>query len=147
MTPRVKRILVLFSLFLNIGFCAAAAYHIALPHHFISPKRALDAALTEMKVSPQQHKELMTLESTLHINMRDWWKQTYDLKMDNVNALTLPNGPDINRLNENLEKELSLLKTYNLKNRKLFIQSLSILGPEKSRELALAMLHKIRRPR
>ena len=141
MTITAKRILILFSVCLNIGFLAMASYHIVNdgPPNF-SPHRRFMHLLNRVDMSEGQREAMLALENQLHKGMKQWKKELLAIKTDSIQALTLPDGPDTTRLAANREAEMPLIRTRNDRMQTMFLKALDILGPEKLKELGTRLI-------
>ncbi|WP_461211374.1 hypothetical protein [Desulfocurvus sp. DL9XJH121] len=142
----MKRILILFSVCLNLGFLAAAAHHAMSDDPRIpKPRRLLMQALDGMDVSGQQREAMLALEDRIHANMRQWRDEALDIKTDTIEAMTRAEGPDLERLATNRETELDLLRRHGLQTQNIFLEALGILGPDKLRTLGNSMIEAVRK--
>ncbi|MGE4299118.1 MAG: hypothetical protein AB7E47_13955 [Desulfovibrionaceae bacterium] len=142
MNLTVKRVLILFSICLNLGFLAAAAHH-ALYHDSFRQRRHFLTALEGVEMSDAQRKAMLALDDRLRDNMAQWRQETRHLKTDSIEAMTAEGGPDTARLTANLDEEARILRDTLGKANSIFMESLDILGREKTRQFGTALLASV----
>jgi len=145
MSLTLKRILILFSVCLNIGFLASAAHH-ALTHDDVSkPRRHFTDALDSVEMSDVQRRAMVALEDRLHANMIQFRQESLQIKKDNLEALTLTGGPDQERMDANLDEEVGVMRRRLKMANDIFMEGLDILGPEKLRQFGNALVENVGR--
>lgn len=144
MSLTVKRFLILFSVCLNIGFLASAAYN-ALSHDGDSRhRRHFSAALAGVEMSDAQRQAMLALEDRLRANMAQWKEETRRLKTDSFEAMTAEGGPDLARLEANLDQEAGIMRGRLGEASTIFLEVLDILGREKTRQFGRALLDSVK---
>lgn len=145
MNLTIKRILILFSICLNIGFVAAAVHHSLGDNAERGPRGAFQHVLAEMEMNDAQRDVMNGIEDRMHENMQRWKERLLAIKADGLEAMTRPEGPDTTRLDADLDKEAALMREKNLEMRALFLEARDVLGPEKLRVLGTRMLQHHRK--
>ncbi|MBU1002980.1 MAG: hypothetical protein KKE73_10710 [Proteobacteria bacterium] len=137
-----KRILILFSLFLNIGFVTAATHH-AL---FFNPdSRGHDLALRELKaldIPEPKRQTLLEEEQLFHQGLRSYFEERQALMHDRMLVLTTPGDPDVQRLEQLAQAELILTQRKTETTSRFLLQMRKEIGPEKTRQFIERMLAK-----
>ena len=139
MNLTVKRLLILFSVCLNIGFLASAAHH-ALSEDMPRPRRIFIKALDSVDMSDVQRRAMLALDDRLHGSMSQWRQETLDIKRDSFDAMTAEDGPDQARLEANLDREVAIMRDRIKEANSIFVQGLDILGREKLRQFGESLL-------
>lgn len=144
MKRTTKRILIIFSVCLNIGFIAMTVGH----HLFgygpagFRPYQVFVHSMRELDMTEAQRQAMDDVREQLKSGIGPFKEKIKISKRDFFEALTAPGGPDKARLEANMESEMALIRTRLSEVRGQFVQALDILGPEKTRELGLMMIRK-----
>ncbi|BBD07110.1 hypothetical protein [Desulfovibrio ferrophilus] len=134
MKLRTKRILILFSIFLNIGFIAAAAHHALF---FTAPDRGHNLAvhqINQLKIPESKRRILLEAELQLHQAMGDFHQKRESNMNKRMLELTGIEPPTLQRLEALTEQQL-LLHRYKIETATTFLLRMrEEVGPEKTRE-------------
>lgn len=140
MSLTLKRILIIFSVCLNIGFLASAAHHALSQEDQSRFRRHFVEALDSVDVSDVQYRAMLALEDRLHENMSQWRKETLHIKADSFEAMTAAGAPDRERMEANLDKEADIMRRRLEMAGEIFLEGRDVLGPEKLRRFGRALL-------
>ena len=140
MSLTAKRILILFSVCLNIGFLASAGHHWLSRDDASWHRRHFTEALDTVGVSQVQQRAMLALEDRLHENMVQWRRETRRLKTGNFEAMTAPDGPDTARMDANLDEEVAIMRRRVKAANEIFMEGRDILGPETLRRFGDALI-------
>ena len=143
-----KRILILFSVCLNIGFVASGLMHHLLgpPPGEFKPFRILKEAVHEIDMSDAQREAMQAIQDRIRQSNAPFKDEISDVKRDFFEALSAPGGPDEPRLDVNMETEMRMVRSRISEFRGMFREILDVLGPEKTRQLGMTIIRKHRHP-
>lgn len=143
-----KRILILFSVFLNIGFVASGLMHHLLgpPQGEFRPYRIFAEAAHEIDMTDAQREAMRAIQDRLRESNAPFKDEISAVKRDFFEALSAPGGPDEPRLDANMETEMRMVRSRISEFRGMFREILGVLGPDKTRQLGMAIIRKHRHP-
>ena len=143
-----KRILILFSVCLNIGFVASGLMHhlLAPPPSEFKPFRIIKEAANEIDMTDAQREAMQAIQDRLRESNAPFKEEFSAVKRDFFEALSTPGGPDEPRLDANMETEMRMVRSRISEFRGMFRDILDVLGPDKTRQLGMAIIRKHRHP-
>ncbi len=144
MSLTLRRILILFSVFLNIGFLAAAGHHALSRDGNFRHHQHFQDALDRVEMTPAQRQAMLALEDRLRTNMAQWKDETRRIKIDCFEAMTAEGGPDMARLDANLDQEMGVTRERIGQANAIFLDILNILGRDKMRQFGLALIESVK---
>lgn len=148
MKLRTKRILILFSIFLNIGFIAAAAHHALFFSQENNGHIIAQREINRLDIPDSQREALINEENNFHQSMQNYHDQRKAFMMQRMLILTAAEQPTTQALDELTEQQL-LLTRHKIEEATRFMQHMrDEIGPEKVREFVINMrAHRNKRPR
>lgn len=129
-----KRILIAFSIFLNIGFVAAAAHHALFFDPMERGRRVAAEELEKLKIPESKRTVLEGLQEEFHQSLRDYFGKRRTLMGRRLDALTGLDEPDPAVLAALKDEQLDLLSNRIDSATDMLIRMREAIGPERTRE-------------
>lgn len=129
-----KRILIAFSLFLNIGFVAAAAHHAIFFDPMERGRRVAEEGLEKLKIPESKRTVLEGLQEEFHQSLKDYFTQRRSIMNRRLDALTGLDAPDPTVLTELKGEQMDLLSTRIDSATDMLLRMREAIGPERTRE-------------
>jgi len=129
-----KRILILFSIFLNIGFVAAAGHHALFYNPHEQGHEVAVQELEKLDVPEAKRQILVDIEAAFHKDMDEFFARKGELMDRRLDVVTGSEPPNQAELDELKAQQLILMGGFIDRATDMVLQIRQEIGPELTRE-------------